>query len=57
MKLDAIVQWIQSQLQKSITTNDVWYVLNEGRLPRHIANTNIQHQLTASQFNITQSKQ
>ena len=27
---------------------DVWYVPNEGRLPRHITGTNIQHQLTAS---------
>ena len=56
MKLDAIVQWIQSQLSKSITPNDVLYVPNEGRLPRHIADTNNQHQLTASQSSISRSK-
>ena len=48
IQLDAIVQWIQSQLPKSITTNDVWYVPNEGRLPRHIADTNIQHQAVSN---------
>ena len=26
MKLEIIVQWIQSQPTKSITTDDVWYV-------------------------------
>ena len=42
--------------QNSITTNDVWYVPNEGRLPRHIADNNIQQQLTANQFSISRSK-
>ena len=56
MKLDAIVQWIQSQLPKSITTNDVWYVPNEGRLARHIVDNNIHQQLTANQFSISRSK-
>ena len=42
--------------QRASQQNDVWYVPNEGRLPRHIADTNSQHQLTASQSNISRSQ-
>ena len=42
--------------QRTDQTNDVWYVPNEGRLPRRIADTNIHHQLTAGHFNVTRSK-
>ena len=42
--------------QRADQTNDVWYVPNEGRLPRHIVDNNIQQQLTASQSSISRSK-
>ena len=49
MTLDAIVQWIQSQPTKSITTDDVWYVPKDTQQRKLASRRDIQQTPT---FNI-----